>query len=182
MSQALPNKRSNASVAFMAFAVVVGMVALAYASVPLYRLFCQVTGFAGTPQISAAPDATAVGSRLFEIEFDANVSSDLPWTFKPKQRRVEVKVGEPTLVAYEALNPTAFETKGTSTFNVTPLKVGKYFNKVQCFCFQEQELKPGESSDFPVTFFVDPAIVDDPEMADVKEITLSYTFFKLEDG
>jgi cytochrome c oxidase assembly protein subunit 11 len=157
--------------------VVAGMVGLSFAAVPLYRLFCQVTGFAGTPQVAeAAPDAP--GERQFTVRFNSDVSPQLPWHFKPQVRAVEVKAGEPKLIFFEARNDAAVATVGTATFNVTPLKAGQYFNKVQCFCFDEQPLAPGEEVQMGVSFFVDPAIMDDPALVGVGTITLSYTFFR----
>ncbi len=157
--------------------VVAGMGGAAFAAVPAYRLFCQVTGFGGTTQrADAAP--VGVGERVVKIQFDANTNPDLPWRFRPKQREVAVRVGEEGLAFYRAENLSDDIVMGQAGFNVTPLKAGKYFNKVQCFCFNEQVLLPGQAVDMPVTFFVDPAIVDDPDLDDVDTITLSYTFFR----
>ena len=136
-------------------------------------------GFGGTTQrADAAP--VGVGERVVKIQFDANTNPDLPWKFRPKQREVAVRVGEEGLAFYRAENLSADIVMGQAGFNVTPLKAGKYFNKVQCFCFNEQVLLPGQAVDMPVTFFVDPAIVDDPDLDDVDTITLSYTFFRQE--
>lgn len=144
-------------------------------AVPLYRLFCQVTGFGGTPQISAAaPGATALAP--VTARFDANVAPDLPWRFSAPEA-VELRPGEARQVAYTAVNNGSEPVLGTATFNVTPAKVGLYFNKIECFCFNEQLLMPGERKNFPVTFFVDPGLADDPNAAEVRSITLSYTFF-----
>lgn len=160
--------------------VVAGMVGLAYASVPLYDLFCRVTGYGGTTQqASMAPDV--VLDRTMTIEFDANTSRGMPWDFKPVQHKITLKVGETGLAFYEAYNPTDKVIRGTATFNVTPQKVGQYFAKIDCFCFTEQVLKPGERVDMPVTFFVDPEIDLDPNAKEVTVITLSYTFFVSED-
>ncbi|MBC6405711.1 MAG: cytochrome c oxidase assembly protein [Rhodospirillales bacterium] len=156
--------------------VVCGMVGLSFAAVPLYRLFCQVTGYGGTPQIAdAVPDAPF--ERQMKIRFDANVAPGLPWQFEPEVRQVTVKIGEPTLIYYKARNMGELATAGTATFNVTPLKVGQYFGKVQCFCFTEQVLQPGQEIDMGVSFFVDPALAEDPNLDEVKTVTLSYTFF-----
>ncbi|PHQ69555.1 MAG: cytochrome c oxidase assembly protein [Sneathiella sp.] len=156
--------------------VVVGMVGLAYASVPLYDLFCRVTGYGGTTQqASIAPDI--VLDREMTIQFDANTSGGMPWKFKPVDRTLTLKVGETGLAFYEAYNPTDKTIRGTATFNVTPQKIGLYFTKIDCFCFTEQVLKPGERAQMPVTFFIDPEIANDPNAGDVKVITLSYTFF-----
>ncbi|WP_448189090.1 cytochrome c oxidase assembly protein [Azospirillum sp. sgz301742] len=158
-----------------------GMIGLAYASVPLYSLFCQVTGFGGTTQrAKAAPGA--VLDRVVTVQFNADVNSGLPWTFRPNQREVKVKLGETALVSYHAENRSKEPLVGTAVFNVTPEKTGSYFDKIECFCFTEQTLNPGESADLPVAFFVDPALADDPDMEDVTTITLSYTFYRAKNG
>lgn len=159
--------------------VVAGMGGAAFAAVPAYRLFCQVTGFGGTTQRADAVP-TAVSDRVITIQFDANTDRDLPWRFRPKQRQVAVRVGEEGLAFYRAENLSDEIVMGQAGFNVTPLKAGKYFNKVQCFCFNEQVLQPGQAVDMPVTFFVDPAILEDRDLDDVQNITLSYTFFRQE--
>jgi cytochrome c oxidase assembly protein subunit 11 len=167
--------RRNKSIVAAAFVTVAAMVAMTYAAVPLYQLFCQVTGFAGTTQIAAnAPGA--VGIAIIAIRFDANVAPNLAWRFAAP-RLVRVRLGEERLVEFTATNVGKEPLLGTATFNVTPLHVGKYFNKIQCFCFTEQLLVPGESKAFPVAFFVDPAIAEDDEGKNVNTITLSYTFF-----
>ena len=173
-----PQRNSaNARVAISLAAVVCGMVGLAFASVPLYELFCRVTGFGGTTQVAdAVPEM--ISERRITVRFNADVSPKLPWDFKPEETSVELRVGEPGLAFYVATNEAARPTTGTANFNVTPDKAGIYFSKVQCFCFEEQELKPGESMRMGVSFFVDPALLDDPGMADVETITLSYTFFR----
>ncbi|MEO1399565.1 MAG: cytochrome c oxidase assembly protein, partial [Pseudomonadota bacterium] len=158
-----------------------GMLGMAYAAVPLYAWFCQVTGYAGTTQRAEAPTGTVLDKTIV-VRFDANVSSDLAWTFKAKQREVSLKIGEQKQVSYMARNDGRAASFGTATFNVTPGVAGAYFNKIQCFCFTEQELKPGQSIDMPVVFFVDPDIVNDPLLKDTKEITLSYTFFPDEEA
>jgi cytochrome c oxidase assembly protein subunit 11 len=168
----------NTRTALMAALLVAAMVGLAFASVPLYRLFCQVTGFGGTPlRADAAPGA--VGGEL-GVRFDANINPTLPWRFEPVQRTVRVQPGARVQVSYRATNLTARTTTGTAVFNVTPAKAGQYFSKIQCFCFTEQTLKGGESVDMPVIFFVDPAIAKDPDARDIDEITLSYTFYPVE--
>ncbi len=163
-------------------AVVFSMVGLAYASVPLYRIFCQVTGYGGTTQqAAAAPGAPGsermMPPRMITVRFDSSVSPTLPWRFVPAQPSVEVNVGELTLAFFTARNLSAAPVTGSAVFNVTPLKVGKYFNKIECFCFTEQTLAPGQQLDMPVSFFVDSEIMDDANTAEVKTITLSYTFF-----
>ncbi len=172
--------RKSVRLALMLASVAVGMVGLAYASVPLYDLFCRVTGYGGTTQqADLAPDV--ILDRDVTIEFDANTSREMPWDFKPAKPKITMKVGETGLAFYEAYNPTNRAIKGTATFNVTPQKVGQYFTKIDCFCFTEQVLQPGERVDMPVTFFVDPEIDKDPNAKEVKVITLSYTFFISED-
>jgi cytochrome c oxidase assembly protein subunit 11 len=168
--------RANRRLGVALIGVVAGMLGLAYASVPLYQLFCQVTGYGGTTQVAETAPAE-VGERVFTIRFNADVDPQLPWAFQPVQREMTVKVGESGLALFRAQNLSAGATAGTATFNVTPLKAGQYFNKVQCFCFTQQHLAAGASIDMPVSFFVDPAIDDDPNLQEVKTITLSYTFF-----
>lgn len=168
--------RKNARTGLMVMAVVVGMVALSFASVPLYTLFCKVTGYGGTTQVSEALPATIL-DRSVSVHFNADTSRSILWDFKPDTRSVDVRLGERGLIAFTARNRTDHPTAGTAIYNVTPLKAGKYFNKIQCFCFDEQILGPGEEASLPVMFFIDPAMNDDPNMEDVKTITLSYTFF-----
>ena len=168
----------NRRVGFVLCGIVVGMVGMSYAAVPLYDLFCRVTGYAGTTQIAAKQSET-ITSRPIKISFDA-LANNIDWAFQPAQRQMELKVGENGLAFYRATNRSDQTLTGTATFNVTPLKVGAYFNKVECFCFTEQTLKPGETIEMPVAFFVDPEIVVDPNLNDVKTITLSYTFFPVE--
>ena len=168
---------ANLKVAGIAVCFVAGMVGLTYASVPLYELFCRVTGYGGTTQrADVAPVERS--SRKMAIEFDANINGDLAWDFVPVQRRVNVQVGEERLAFYRATNVSNQPIVGTATFNVAPLKAGPYFSKIDCFCFEEQRLEPGQSVDMPVSFFVDPEIDDDPNLREVKTITLSYTFFE----
>lgn len=177
----MAGKRRNGVVAFAVIGVVAGMVGLSYASVPLYRLFCQVTGFGGTTQVAAAPTvAPKPDARVIRVTFDATVNSGLPWAFTPEKPYVDVRPGEQMLIHYRATNLADKPVTGVATFNVTPHKIGAYFNKVQCFCFNEQTLNPGESIDMPVVFFVDPAIADDRNATDVSDIVLSYTFFRAE--
>lgn len=154
----------------------VAMAGLAYASVPLYNLFCRVTGFAGTPGIAAGPSATVV-DRVMTVRFDASVNPALAWRFAPAQEPMKVRVGETAMAFYRARNTADRVTVGTATYNVTPLKAAKYVEKVDCFCFTEQRLDPGQEVDMGVSFFVDPAIMDDRNLDEVKTITLSYTFF-----
>ena len=170
--------RANARVALLAAGVAVGMVGLAFASVPLYRLFCQVTGYGGTPQRAEHAPETA-GERTVTVRFNADIAgNNLPWSFQPVERDVTVNVGEERLIFYRAKNNSSSTLIGTSTFSVTPSKAGIYFQKIACFCFNEQTLAPGESVDMPVSFFIDPDIAKDPNTRDVRNITLSYTFFR----
>ncbi len=160
------------------FAVVLAMNGFAYATVPAYRAFCQAVGFAGIPlRAEQAPAAHEVTDRTITVRFNADISPALDWRFKPVQRSVELKVGESGLAFFEAVNLADSEITGTATFNVTPLKAAPYFVKIQCFCFTEQTLAAGQSAQMPVTFFVDPEIMQDRNVDDVKTITLSYTFF-----
>jgi cytochrome c oxidase assembly protein subunit 11 len=170
----------NARTALTTLAVVAGMVALSYASVPLYRAFCQVTGWGGTTKRAEAPSGRVL-DRKITVRFDATVGDGLPWTFKPEQVSQTLHVGETGLAFYGARNFTDRPVTGRATFNVQPAKAGRYFMKVECFCFTEQTLKPGETASMPVTYFIDPAIADDKGLDDVREITLSYTFFPWDD-
>lgn len=173
--------QKNRRTALLASGIIVAMAGLTAASVPLYDLFCRVTGFGGTTQVAeAAPEAAL--DHTIRVSFNADRQPDLPWRFQPMQRRLEVKVGESQLAFYEAENRSDRPIVGRAVYNVTPHKVGGYFAKVHCFCFEEQLLLPGERVEMPVSFFVDPAILDDPGTRDVREITLSYTFFIDEDA
>ena len=174
-------QRRNRVFLISLLALAFGMVGLAYASVPLYSLFCQVTGFGGTTQRAKAAPGTVL-DREVTVQFNADVNSGLPWIFRPNQREVKVKLGETALVSYHAENRGKEPLVGTAVFNVTPEKTGAYFDKIECFCFTEQTLNPGESADLPVAFFVDPALADDPNLEDVTTITLSYTFYRAKNG
>ncbi len=170
-----PRKR-NAATAAAALGIVVVMGGLAYASVPLYRWFCQVTGYGGTTQVAvAAPEE--LHERSVTVRFNADVNSALPWRFQPVERRVKVRLGEERLAFYRAKNLADRPVTGTATFNVTPAKAGPYFAKLDCFCFTEQTLEAGRSVDMPVSFYVDPELALDRNLDDVTTITLSYTFF-----
>lgn len=174
--------RRNLRISLLLGGLVCAMVGLAFASVPLYRLFCQVTGYAGTTRIAEAPPEQ-IAERVITVRFNADVNPELPWQFGPVQRAVKVHVGEPGLAFYRARNLSSRAITGTATFNVTPLKAGQYFNKTACFCFDEQRLEPGEDVEMGVSFFIDPAILADRNLDDVKTVTLSYTFFRsLDDG
>jgi cytochrome c oxidase assembly protein subunit 11 len=172
-------ERSNRAVAVACLAFFAGMVGMAYAAVPLYAMFCQVTGYGGTTQRVEQYSARVL-DREITVRFDANVSGGLPWDFQPVQRDVTMKIGETTQISYKANNIFDTPTNGRASFNVTPEMAGAYFNKVECFCFTDTTLKPGETLDMPVVFYVDPDIVDVPELKDLKTITLSYTFFPIE--
>ena len=159
--------------------VVGGMAAMAWAAIPLYDLFCRVTGYAGTTQVvSEASDV--ILDQTVTIRFDASTGHDMPWIFKPVTTTMDVRIGETNLAFYEAYNPTDRVVAGTASFNVTPLNIGGYFAKIDCFCFTEQVLQPGERVTMPVTFYIDPEMVEDEETADAHTITLSYTFFETE--
>lgn len=169
--------------AWLAAGVAVGMVGLAYASVPLYRIFCQVTGFGGTPRVAAdAPLAApgAVAGTTIRVRFDANVRRGLPWDFRPVETMADLPLGERRIAFYRVTNRSDQPVTGMATFNVTPEAAGAYFAKIQCFCFNEQTLAPGESVDMPVVYYVDPAIRDDPDASKIEEITLSYSFFPVD--
>ena len=172
--------KKNAKVAIACVTFVSVMIGVSFAAVPLYDLFCRVTGFGGTTQVAEnAPDEAI--DREITIRFDSNVAGGLNWSFKPEVREVTLKVGETARINYIAQNKSSVTTIGTSTFNVTPPQSGAYFNKLACFCFNEHPLKPGESVAMPVEFFVSPDVVDDAEMDSVTTITLSYTFFPVND-
>jgi len=157
--------------------VALGMLMLAYASVPLYRLFCQVTGFGGTPvRENVLPDQ--VLDRVMNVRFNADIDPKLPWKFEAGQVQFQVKVGQEILSYYVAENLVDEPTTGHATYNVVPHKAGPYFAKIECFCFENQTLEPGQKVHMPISFFIDPLIMEDPEMDDVDTITLSYTFFK----
>jgi cytochrome c oxidase assembly protein subunit 11 len=167
----------NARLAWSLAAAVGGMLALAYAASPLYDMFCRATGFGGTPQVAQEGERPIL-SRIVNVRFDSNVDANLPWRFTPLEREVKVKLGEERLVHYRVTNVSQRPIVGTSTYNVTPETAGAWFNKLQCFCFTEQLLLPGQSMDMPVVFFVDPEMDKDRRYDNVRTITLSYTFFE----
>lgn len=157
--------------------VVVTMASLSFAAVPFYDWFCRVTGFGGTTSVAtAAPDT--ILDQTVVVKFDASTERGMPWTFRPVQREMTVRIGENAIAFYEAINTSNRPVAGTASYNVAPDAAGGYFSKIACFCFTEQVLQPGERIEMPVSFFVDPAIVTDPEGQFVKEITLSYTFYE----
>ena len=176
------DKTNNRLLAVVAV-VAMSMVGLAYATVPLYKLFCQVTGFGGTTQIATqAPEQALLAVEPLAVRLDANVNPQLNWSFVPVEQEVSLKPGEEITAIYRATNIGAMPSTGTATFNVTPQKAGPYFMKIECFCFTEQTLQPGESVDMPVRFFLDSEIVSDINTSDIDEIVLSYTFFKAMDN
>ncbi|MGL4406110.1 MAG: cytochrome c oxidase assembly protein [Notoacmeibacter sp.] len=173
-------RNANLRVAAACVVFFTSMIGAAYAAVPLYKLFCQVTGFGGTPKIAAAAPEQILAHNV-KVRFDGNVNGGLPIKFGPVTREVEVKLGETRQVSFAATNISSRDVKAIATFNVTPETAGAYFNKLQCFCFNETILKAGETLDMPVLFFVDPSILDDPEASKITTITLSYTFFPVLD-
>jgi cytochrome c oxidase assembly protein subunit 11 len=174
--------RSNLRVGLMAFAGALAMLGLGYASVPLYRLFCQVTGFGGTTMQATESDAARAAQlatgQTISIRFDATAAMGMPWSFRPSQATDIVTIGERDIATYVARNDSDQPITGMATFNVEPEQAGKYFNKIQCFCFTEQTLQPGQEVTMPVLYFVDPAALADPNMKGVEQITLSYTFHR----
>jgi cytochrome c oxidase assembly protein subunit 11 len=171
--------------AFWAFALAAFMVALGYAAVPLYDLFCRVTGFGGTTQrvdevVMASPPT--VINQTIQVRFDSNVDKDLPWQFRPERVTDRMSIGARDMAIFIARNDSPVPVRGVASYNVTPAAAGKYFNKIQCFCFTDQLLQPGQEVRMPVLFYVDPKIKDDPEARDIAEITLSYTFHRVDEG
>jgi len=177
MSKDTDRKSGHGILALSLAALVTGMVGLSFASVPLYRLFCQVTGYGGVPQrADKAPGE--VLDRTIKIRFDGNVDGSLPWTFAPVQQTMDVKIGETALAFFKASNNSSSPVTGRAIFNVSPELTGRYFTKIECFCFKQQTLEAGQTVEMPVTFFVDPKIVDDDDTKHITEITLSYTFYR----
>jgi len=177
MSKDTDRKSGHGILALSLAALVTGMVGLSFASVPLYRLFCQVTGYGGAPQrADKAPGE--VLDRTIKIRFDGNVDGSLPWTFAPVQQTMDVKIGETALAFFKASNNSSSPVTGRAIFNVSPELTGRYFTKIECFCFKQQTLEAGQIVEMPVTFFVDPKIVDDDDTKHITEITLSYTFYR----
>ncbi len=170
---------ANRATALWAAGFGVAMLGLAFASVPLYRVFCAATGFAGTTGRAAAAEAPVAGSSI-KIRFDGNTSPGMPWLFRPDATQVTIPIGGRRMAFFRATNLSAKATTGRATFNVSPDLAGKYFKKIACFCFTEQTLKAGETVEMPVTYFVDRAILDDPQARRIDEITLSYTFYPVD--
>ncbi|HYD14675.1 MAG TPA: cytochrome c oxidase assembly protein [Allosphingosinicella sp.] len=174
------NLSRNARTGVLMFAIVFGMVGVAYASVPLYRLFCQVTGFGGTPQVAVGAEAPGATARTISIRFDANTDAQLPWRFRAEEVHRTIPIGSRNIAFYTARNDSGVPVTGQASFNVTPAQAGRYFTKIHCFCFEEQTLQPFQEVRMPVTFYVDPAILNDPDARNISEITLSYTFYKVD--
>ena len=174
--------RKNVQTGALAIFGALAMLGLGYASVPLYDLFCRVTGFGGTTQVASEADASraaALGTlRDISIRFDASTARDIPWDFRPSQSTDTVRIGQRDIATYVARNNSNEPITGTASFNVEPAQAGVYFNKIQCFCFTEQTLQPGQEVNMPVLYFVDPAILDDDVISDIEQITLSYTFHR----
>jgi cytochrome c oxidase assembly protein subunit 11 len=173
----MKSSRGKRLTAGIAIAAALGMVGMTYAAVPLYRIFCEATGFAGTPRILASASKGEV-DRAVTVRFNADTAQGLPWKFEPAQGPMTLKLGETAMAEFRAKNLSDRPIVGVATFNVTPYKVGSYFAKIACFCFNEQRLEPGEEVLMPVTFYVDPALATDPATRDVTTVTLSYTFFE----
>lgn len=169
-------QQKDKKLAILLSAAFFAMLALAYASVPLYKVFCQKTGFGGTPKIGRLTDVKVI-NREITVKFVASTHRDLPWQFKTMQHKVKLKIGESGLAYFYAKNLSDKPIVGMATYNVSPDAAGQYFNKIECFCFEEQLLGAGEAMDMPVYFFIDPEFCNDPMLKDLKEITLSYTFF-----
>lgn len=170
-------ERRNKRVLLLASGLAAAMIGVSFAAVPLYDLFCRATGYGGTPRV-ATEGSGAVIDRAMTVRFNADVAPGLPWSFRPEQRQVSIRVGEDGLAFFRAENRADRPVTGRAVFNVTPLKAGPYFAKVACFCFDLQTLQPGQAVDMPVSFFIDPAIVEDDDLDEVRTITLSYTFFR----
>ncbi len=167
----------------LAGALGLGMGGVGYASAPLYRMFCQATGFAGTTQKNLGGKAPgAVAGKTIVVRFDGNHVASLPWDFKPEAVREQVMIGEKEIAFFEATNTSDKTITGSASYNVTPTQAGAYFNKIACFCFKEQTLKPGQHVRMPVVFYVDPKILNDPAARQIEEITLSYTFYPVDEG
>jgi cytochrome c oxidase assembly protein subunit 11 len=175
-----PLRRRDLAVAVICGVVAALMVGAAYAAVPFYNWFCRTTGFGGTTQVARAAPGAVLGRKL-TVRFDANVANGLPWRFEPEQTSIDVNIGQVVTVKYRAINESARATVGQASYNVSPPTVGAYFSKINCFCFTEQRLKPGEKRDMTVVFFVDPKLAKDGEEDDLNTITLSYTMYPVRD-
>jgi cytochrome c oxidase assembly protein subunit 11 len=173
----MDRRRGNLVILGVFASIAIGMVGLSFAAIPLYRAFCQATGYGGTPKIGAAV-APGGNGHTIRVRFNADIHPGLPWTFAPDQLEITVPLGEDHLASYTAHNEAKTAITGVALYNVTPEKSAKYFHKTACFCFNQQTLEPGQTMDFPLSFWVDPAINSDPETSDVQVVTLSYTFFR----
>src|SRR6201991_1073741 len=176
-----PRLSRDALVASICGFVVVLMVGASYAAVPFYNWFCRATGFNGTTQVATSAPSSAPLTRKIAVRFDSNVAPGLPWKFEPEQNEIEIKIGEVVTVFFKVTNEAARTTTGQAAYNVAPLTIGKYFEKINCFCFTEQTMAPGEKREMPVVFYVDPALVADHENDGLNTITLSYTFYPVRD-
>jgi cytochrome c oxidase assembly protein subunit 11 len=170
--------RRNRRLGFVALGMVAGMLGLSFASVPLYTMFCAVTGYGGTPMIGGVAPGAAADGRMVTVRFNANTNPGLPWKFEPGQPSMQMKLGDEAIAFYTARNMAGSPSTGISTYNVTPEIAGPYFHKVHCFCFDEQTLEGGQQAEMPISFWVDPKIAENPETRDIRTITLSYTFFR----
>nr|WP_245173933.1 cytochrome c oxidase assembly protein [Erythrobacter sp. A6_0] len=184
-----PLENRNSRTALYALLGALFMLGMGYAAVPLYDLFCRVTGFGGTTQRASESDADiaaqaalSAGAKAISVRFDASTARDVPWTFQPVQSTDTVQIGQRDMAFYTARNNSNVPITGTATFNVEPEQTGRYFNKIQCFCFTEQTLMPGQEVRMPVLYYIDPAILEDENAKDVEQITLSYTFHKAKDS
>ena len=176
----------NVRTGALAFLGALAMLSLGYASVPLYDLFCRVTGFGGTTQVASESEANKAAlagvNKTISIRFDASIANDVPWTFNPSQPTDTVRIGQRDIATYVAKNHGSVPITGTATCNVEPAQAGKYFQKIQCFCFTEQTIAAGEEVTMPVLYYVDPAILDDEVIGDIEQITLSYTFHRAKES
>ena len=176
-----PRLGRDALVGSIAGFVAVLMVGASYAAVPFYNWFCRTTGFNGTTQVATSTPSSGPLARKIAVRFDANVGPGLPWKFEPEQTEIEIPIGQVTTIYYTVINQSARTTVGQAAYNVAPLTVGAYFQKINCFCFTEQVMAPGEKREMPVVFYVDPAVASDPENDGLNTITLSYTFYPVRD-
>ena len=181
MSALQRQEPNHNKVLFILLFLIAMMVALVSFSVPLYKMFCQITGYGGTVQQVNLKDEIVILEREIKVSFNADVNKDLPWEFRPVQRSITVKIGEEALIFFKAKNLSDKPITGMAIFNVIPFKIGEYFNKVECFCFTEQTLQPGEEVDMPVTFYIDPEMAKDKRLDEIMEMTLSYSFFVSKD-
>lgn len=179
MTQFFPNIQGPKRTLLQTLTVVMLMGGLSWASVPFYDWFCRVTGFGGATNIAEAGPDTVLDQTI-TVRFDSSLERDMPWTFRPEKREMELRIGETAIAYYEAHNPTDVPVAGSASYNVTPYEAGAFFDKIHCFCFEEQILMPGETVLMPVNFYVDPAIVQDREGQYVHTITLSYTFYQID--